>query len=84
MLPSCKQVAEQASENIDHPITGIRWLKVKLHLLMCHYCRLYTKQIKLSSEVVNHLSENGEIDPAMQQKVEKRFCELHGKDKNDD
>ncbi|MDQ7048892.1 MAG: hypothetical protein Q9M92_04845 [Enterobacterales bacterium] len=81
MLPSCKQIAEQASENIDQPLSGMRWFKAKLHLIMCGYCRRYTKQMELSSQVVNQLSENGDVDQAMQQQVEQCFHQLHGKDK---
>jgi hypothetical protein len=53
MLPTCRQVAEQLSENIDQPITGFKWLKLQLHLVMCKFCRLYGKQIDLSSKTIN-------------------------------
>jgi len=83
MLPSCKQIAEQASENIDQPLSGMRWFKAKLHLLMCGYCRRYSKQMALSSQVVNKLSNNADLDPEMQQQVEQCFHQLHGKNKNE-
>jgi len=83
MLPSCKQVAEQVSENIDEPLTGMRWLKVKMHLLMCAYCRRYNQQIKLSSQVVAELSQSQEVDQALQQNVEQCYRHLHGIDNKD-
>ena len=52
MLPSCKEVAQLASENIDTPIKGNRWLKMKLHLMMCTYCRRYNKQMHLTQETI--------------------------------
>lgn len=53
MLPSCRQVSELLSENLDKPLTGIRWLKVKLHLLMCGACRRYAKQLNLSVKTID-------------------------------
>ena len=53
MLPTCKQVTEQLSENLDQPISGIKRFKLQLHLWMCKYCSLYGKQIKLSSKTIN-------------------------------
>ncbi|MDH5433995.1 MAG: hypothetical protein OEY19_08615 [Gammaproteobacteria bacterium] len=56
MLPTCREVAEQLSENIDKPISGFRWFKLKLHLLMCVYCRRYDKQLNITSKAIK-LSE---------------------------
>ncbi len=52
MLPSCKQVTEQLSDNLDEPISGMKWVKLKVHLLMCAYCRLYGKQIEITSRIL--------------------------------
>lgn len=49
MLPSCKQVTEMLSENLDQPISGYRRFKLKLHLMMCRYCRRYGDQLSLAS-----------------------------------
>jgi len=53
MLPTCRQVAEQLSESLDQPATGIKWFKLQLHLLMCKYCRTYGHQIELSAKAIN-------------------------------
>ena len=58
MMPSCRQVAEQLSENIDEPLTGRRWLSLKFHLMMCAICRRYGKQIELSSKSINLLERD--------------------------
>ena len=53
MLPTCRQVAEQLSDHLDQPATGFKWLKLQFHLLMCKYCRIYGKQIELSTKTIN-------------------------------
>ncbi len=79
MFPSCKQVAEQASENIDTPLTGIKWLKMKIHLLICAYCRRYNEQIILSSETVKSLGEKETDSKAIRQQVTECYNETHNK-----
>ena len=69
MLPSCKQVAEQLSENIDQPLTGMSWLKLKLHLLMCAYCRRYGNQIEISAKTINLLGSEQKPSEALKQKM---------------
>lgn len=70
MLPSCKEVAELASENIDEPVKGIRWLKMKFHLLICAYCRRYGKQIDLSKRTVSSMSDTVTPDDSIREKIE--------------
>ena len=52
MLPSCREVSQLASENLDTPVKGSRGLKMKLHLMMCKYCRLYQKQMDLTQKTI--------------------------------
>ncbi len=79
MLPTCRQIAQQASENIDEPVTGMKLIKMKLHLMICKYCRLYQKQIVLSSETVKTMDGKVDINQDVQENVEKSYKELHGK-----
>lgn len=77
MLPNCKQIAEQVSENIDKPLTGTRWLKFKWHLLLCAYCRRYNKQLEISAKTVKAL--NGSVQPSeeLRETVTKSYKEIH-------
>lgn len=79
MLPSCKQVAEQASENIDTPLTGMKWFKMKIHLLICAFCRRYNEQMILSSETVKSLGEKETSSNAIRQQVAECYHETHNK-----
>ncbi len=77
MLPNCKQVAEQASENLDTPLTGMAWLKLKIHLLMCKHCGRYVDQLALSSETVAALDNDVEPNESVKATVEEQYRELH-------
>jgi len=79
---SCKQVAEKLSENLDRPLTGTTWLKVKFHLLMCHLCRLYGKQIEITNNTVKKVDADREASAELRENVENSYRELHVKNKS--
>ncbi len=79
MSPSCKQVAEQLSENIDEPLTGMKWIKLKVHLMMCSYCRLYGKQIEITNNTMKCVEPDLQPNEETRRKVENSFRELHAK-----
>lgn len=82
MLPNCREVAEQLSENIDKPLTGMRWLKLKLHLLMCSYCRRYSKQIDLSAKTVKLNEKSIKPNEVLKQKLLQEYRECYGDKKH--
>ncbi len=49
---NCKQVTELISQNLDTPIPWIQRWRIKLHLLMCHSCSAYLKQLKFIQKVL--------------------------------
>lgn len=52
MMINCRQAAEQLSENLDEPMVGFARLKLKLHLLLCKYCRNYGKQMLITTQTI--------------------------------
>jgi len=82
MLPSCRDASQLASENLDTPIKGGRWLKMKLHLMMCKYCRLYQKQMDLTQKTIaaldNHNHEEcGDSKSKIFEQVEASYKRSH-------
>ncbi len=77
MLPNCKEIAELASENIDTPIKGSLWLKMKLHLMMCTVCRRYKKQMEITHETICELkhAESEEVKERIHKNVEANYKE---------
>ncbi len=73
MLPSCRHVAEQLSENIDKPVTGIRWLRLKIHLWICEGCRRYGDQMELTSNTINMLSSQKKPSEELKSKLIQQY-----------
>lgn len=71
MMLTCRQIAEQISDNIDQPSNGLNWLKFKLHLLMCVYCRRYKKQMDLTVNTVGLI----EVKPVPSEEVKTKTLE---------
>ncbi len=81
MLPNCKQVAEQVSENIDQPLTGVRWLKFKMHLLLCAYCRRYNQQLGIAVKTVGSPEVGDQPSEELRENVTRSYKEFHCKHK---
>ena len=75
MLPTCREVAEQLSEEIDQPITGFKKFKLKLHLLMCVHCRRYKEQLELSSKTVDLLAAKNQPNAELRETLLAHFRE---------
>lgn len=44
---NCKQTSLLVSQSLDRPLTWRERLAVRIHLLICVYCRRFTQQLKL-------------------------------------
>lgn len=77
MLLNCKQVAEQVSEHIDQPLTGMRWLKFKLHLFLCAYCRRYDQQLGIAARTVGSLDESDQPSEELRENVTRTYKDIH-------
>lgn len=55
---TCREMSELGSEIIDgHLKLRTRWA-VMMHLRMCPRCKMYIKQLKLTSEVLQNMPFN--------------------------
>ncbi len=46
-MPTCREVSRLQSYSLDHPLSLPRRFGLRLHLLVCKWCRRYGKQIRL-------------------------------------
>src|ERR1041384_6341051 len=46
VLPTCREVTRLQSDALDHDLRFSRRLGLRLHLLVCTWCRRYGKQIR--------------------------------------
>ena len=71
----CKEVTQLvASGEIDQAAWPKR-LELRLHLLMCRYCRLYAAQLRKLGDLARRAWGPGTVDPATLQRIEQRVLQ---------
>jgi anti-sigma factor RsiW len=55
----CRDIAEQASDYVDGQLSWRRQLAVRLHLVMCLFCRRYTRQMRSTVTLLQGLRSKG-------------------------
>ncbi len=48
MMPSCREITEQASDYLDQNLSPWQRAAFRMHLLMCVYCRRHVKHLGLT------------------------------------
>lgn len=64
----CKQIAEQASDYLDHQHSWQKRMAFRLHLMMCRNCRRYIDQLRSSIESLRLLKSRTQPILTEQQK----------------
>ena len=75
VLPDCKEVAELSSNSLDEILPFKKRLGLKLHIMMCKFCRLNYEQLYLIRKlIVKKLrsDEAGETEAGSQLSEESR------------
>ena len=55
---TCKDVYPLISENQDHPLSFLSWMRLKIHLAICGLCETYQKQLEILCRVARSLGKN--------------------------
>ena len=53
---NCKELSQLASEHIDGKLSIYMQMKVRMHLFMCHDCRNYIDQFRLTIKSLRQLT----------------------------
>jgi len=53
LSPDCCEAVRAQSEALDHPLPPLRRLGLRLHLLLCTWCRRYGRQIHFLHEAAH-------------------------------
>ncbi|MCF6212348.1 MAG: zf-HC2 domain-containing protein [Gammaproteobacteria bacterium] len=48
MMPSCREITEQASDYLNQDLSPWQRAAFRMHLLMCVYCRRHVKHLGLT------------------------------------
>ena len=54
---TCKELSRLASQQLDQPLPLLTRLRMRLHFLICAWCRRYVKQVRLVREVAPKYGE---------------------------
>ena len=64
LLPTCRQVSRLQSDVLDQPLSLPKRFGLRLHLLICKWCRRYGKQIRFLHQAVHeHPDELSQATP---------------------
>jgi hypothetical protein len=57
MMSPCAAATRLASESLDRPLTAKERRSLRMHLLVCQWCRRYEKQIRFLHEILHRHPE---------------------------
>jgi len=64
MVGSCEQTREQLSAHVDGELTGMRGLRVRLHLAGCDACSAVARSLRNTVERLHELEDSFVPEPA--------------------
>ncbi len=72
MMPSCREITEQASDYLDQNLSPWERAAFRMHLLMCVYCRRHVKHLGLTVSTLGKIAaeEDARKNDDIQQIVE--------------
>ena len=65
LSPNCKQASRLQSEALDHKLPVAQRVGLRIHLLLCKWCRRYGKQIRFLRDAA-HEHPDELVEPARQ------------------
>ncbi len=63
---SCKQASHIISQSLDRPLTMRERFALKLHLLICKYCKRFSQQIQTIGVAVIRMVDSVENDSTIE------------------
>lgn len=60
VTPKCTEVSRLLSEGMDHALPWWMRLKLRIHFLMCTYCKRYGEHLRILRNSGHHFCEHGE------------------------
>jgi|SRR6266568_7976877 len=72
LSPSCREASRLQSEALDHPLTFRQRVGLRLHLVLCKWCRRYGKQIRFLRSAARQHEEHEDCLPNQSLRPEAR------------
>ena len=65
LSPGCKEATRLQSAALDRPLTPLEMFGLRLHLVLCKWCRRYGRQINSLCSVVREHSQDDQPSPPL-------------------
>ena len=78
---NCREASLAQSEKLDHPLPMARRLGLRLHLLLCQWCRRYGNQLRLlrraarQREATPAPGDSPSLSPTARDRIKRRLRE---------
>ncbi|MBI1195811.1 MAG: zf-HC2 domain-containing protein [Gammaproteobacteria bacterium] len=72
-MPSCKEVSELVSQSLDRKLSLRERASVRLHLMMCHMCAAYRRQIEFMHDAVRRLGRQAQTQGTLSDEAKARI-----------
>src|SRR5262245_15624594 len=73
LSPNCREVSRLQSEALDHSLSAAKRAGLRMHLLLCRWCRRYGKQVRFLREAVrehpDELNEGQTLSPQARERL---------------
>ena len=75
--PNCREVSRLQSEALDHALTPLQRFGLRVHLILCKWCRRYGKQIRFLRRAAHEHSDQvaeaspGTLSPEARQRLKR-------------
>lgn len=56
--PNCAEMSRLASRSLEQPLSLRTWLKMRLHYLICAWCKRYFTQLRFLRKAAPHFDEH--------------------------
>jgi len=74
---TCKQASQLISQSLDHPLSWVQRLQLRLHLLICTPCTRFRQQLDLLRRALQNIRNSIENDDAVQLPLDAKDRILH-------
>lgn len=58
LTPTCEMITQKISESMDHKISFIDRIKIRIHLLGCKFCQRFEKQLLTMRKIIENQANN--------------------------
>lgn len=59
LTPDCPAIAQLASAGLDRRLTVVERIRIRMHFLICRWCRRYTRQLRFMRSAARRMADEG-------------------------